>query len=66
MSAFFICIKDVQEITDLKPSAAQRKLAKVRKAFEIEKYEQVPLHYYCSMFKLDMDRVIALLNKHKK
>ena len=60
--SLFLSIKNVQQLTNLQPTAAQRKLAKVRKVYHIAKYEQVPIALYCEYYKQDVRLALEILS----
>ncbi|WP_316793745.1 hypothetical protein [Pedobacter frigoris] len=52
--SLFISIKDVEELANVSPSTAQRKLQFVRKHFNIAPYGEVTMREYCACFRLDI------------
>lgn len=66
MEGLFLSIKHVRQITRLGETAAQGRLANVRKAYDIPKYQQVNVLEYCKFYRLDVDLVLKLLNGDRK
>lgn len=63
MASLFLSIKDVREITNLGETAAQGRLAKVRKVKNIPKYEQVNVLEYCEVYRLEVELVLKQLQR---
>lgn len=66
MEDLFITTKIVQSHTKLNTSAAQRKLAKVRKAYGIPKYGDVNIFLYCKYYRMEVDDFMHFMDELKK
>lgn len=66
MAGLFLSIKNVQQLTNLGETAAQGRLARVRKAYSLPKYQPVNIQEYCSFYRLDVELVLKLLNEKWK
>ncbi|WP_256005698.1 MULTISPECIES: hypothetical protein [Pedobacter] len=63
MASLFMSIKNVQVLTELSASAAQRRLARVRAHFGLSKYQPVSVMDYCMYNRLDIEYVMKRLEK---
>lgn len=66
MSTIFISIKHVMQLHQLKFSAAQRRLAKIRTAFGLDRYVPVTIIEYCKFNRLEVDFVMQVLDPVRK
>ncbi|WP_285057953.1 hypothetical protein [Pedobacter ginsengisoli] len=66
MEVLYMEVKALQGMLQICPSTAKKKIAKVRKALGIPKYEKVTVEEYCKEHRLNYDTVQKLLQEGMK
>ena len=58
----FLCVKDIENITNRKSAAARRLLSRIRKKFGKEGYELVTVREFCLYTGADEETIQELLS----